>query len=49
MQLKHHALVEASRQCDELEVELQEAQAQLAAYHGLPASQVWGLGVACWG
>jgi hypothetical protein len=40
MQLKHHALVEASQQYDELEAQLQQAQAQLAEYHNLPASQV---------
>lgn len=46
-QLKHHALVEAARQYDELQAELQSAQAELAEYHNLPASQVREQGRAC--
>jgi len=40
LQLKHHALVEASHQLEELQAQLQVSQAQLTEYHGLPASQV---------
>uniref|UniRef100_A0A7S3QRB1 Uncharacterized protein n=1 Tax=Dunaliella tertiolecta TaxID=3047 RepID=A0A7S3QRB1_DUNTE len=39
-ELKHHALVEAAQQYEELQLQLQQAQAELAEFHGLPASQV---------
>eukprot|EP00983_Pelagomonas_calceolata_P089241 1157296-Pelagomonas_calceolata.AAC.13 len=47
--LKHHALVEAAQQYEELQLQLQQAQAELAEFHGLPASQVQLHGVFVYG